>query len=120
VKESKVVIASHPVVGGAYNQAVRLKVGSYTGDLDEIPDPTYHWAVVVGNYWHELNAGPGKSGDGELGSLVNCYQNGQVGSTKWNGFSWSKFFVVGVTRYNDEAIRQAGKSAYDTTHPPYL
>ncbi|KAF7531316.1 hypothetical protein G7054_g8986 [Neopestalotiopsis clavispora] len=101
----EVVISSHPVVAGAYTQALKR----YSGDLDEVPDPAYHWAVVVGNYWHELSAGPGKSGDGELNSLINCYQNGQVGSTKWKGYSWSKFFVVSTTRYNDEAIRQAGE-----------
>ena len=60
--------------------------------------------MVVGNYYHELNA--------DL-TLSNVYQNGVVGNKENPGrYEW-KMFEVGTTRYNDEAIRLAGMYLID-------
>ena len=62
--------------------------------FQNIPNPTHHWAVLVGDYIHELNADS---------SMNVVYQNYRYDA----GELWfSK--EIGTTRFNDEALRVAG------------
>ncbi len=70
------------------------------------PNPAYHWAVVVGDYEHELNADR---------SLEIWYQHKRISpSTKHpgqlvsEGTEW-EVYPAGETKYNDQAIQIAGK-----------
>ncbi|GJJ13625.1 hypothetical protein Clacol_007881 [Clathrus columnatus] len=58
------------------------------------PDPTYHWAVIVGSYCYEF------APDNNFGVL---YRRGDIsgGPHVW------KFYRVGTTKYNDAAINTA-------------
>jgi hypothetical protein len=73
--------------------------GIWTGGLsvllDDAPDPTHHWCVVVGDYLHQLDAVPGG---------WNYYTNERFDG--WGG--WTKY-KIGTTNFNDIAIRNAGK-----------
>ncbi|GLA43369.1 hypothetical protein AnigIFM63309_001102 [Aspergillus niger] len=57
------------------------------------PDPTQHWGVLVGDYVHQLGLDKG----------YNYYTNERYG----NYAGWTKYHI-GVTRFNDIAIRNAG------------
>ncbi|KZV74749.1 hypothetical protein PENSPDRAFT_681708 [Peniophora sp. CONT] len=69
-------------------------------------DPTYHWAVMVGDYYHELNP-KGLSGGFLYMEIQNGYQNGRID----DGKVWTHQVQVGFTKYNDAAIVAAGKAA---------
>ena len=78
--------------------------GSLAGTLSSSapPDPTYHWAVIVNDFYHELSA------DKEFKVV---YNNGKVADQSlWQ--AWEKEFFVGKTRFNDEAIRQTGEHPF--------
>ncbi|RDH30696.1 hypothetical protein BDQ94DRAFT_172772 [Aspergillus welwitschiae] len=60
------------------------------------PDPTQHWGVLVGDYVHQLG----------LDNGYNYYTNERYG----NYAGWTKYHI-GVTRFNDIAIRNAGKNS---------
>ncbi|KAK1225118.1 hypothetical protein PQX77_011933 [Marasmius sp. AFHP31] len=99
-----VIIACHPVgipgLGNLMKEDIE-KMEKATGRT--ILDPTYHWAVIVGDYYHELNA-KGISGNFEI---QNGYQNGRM----TDGKEWSHRLQVGYTKFNDAAIVGAGKAA---------
>jgi hypothetical protein len=63
------------------------------------PDPTHHWAILVGDYYHELG------GDVDFKIL---YNNDKTSAQTFFG-AWQKPIVIGKTTFNDEAIRQAGE-----------
>ncbi|KAK4121821.1 hypothetical protein N657DRAFT_657364 [Parathielavia appendiculata] len=91
-----VKIGWHPVAGFAGKWfAERTKVGAWiTEKVHHYPDPSQHWAVLVGEYCHELWM------DERLDII---YVNGRVDREEW------RTFRVGETRFNDEALRQAGE-----------
>lgn len=82
-------------------------VGDQIANGAEYPDPTYHWAVVVGNYGHELSGKLGKASEGDVG-LVNVYRNMNVFGETDSPATWGKWFKVGYTSFNDNAIRVTG------------
>jgi hypothetical protein len=65
------------------------RVGGY-------PDPTQHWAVLVGEYVHELWID-------EKFDVI--YVNEKLDRAEWHTYE------VGKTRFTDEALRQAGQYA---------
>jgi hypothetical protein len=65
-----------------------------TRHIGKYPDPTQHWAVLVGDYVHELWM------DEELDVI---YINERLEREEW------RTFEVGKTRFTDEALRQAGQ-----------
>ena len=102
-EQRPVYIGSHPIGAEenyAWGELQKQFVESQAAGASEFPDPTWHWAIIVGPYFHELNG----EWNFEL-NIKNVYQNGNMvnGKHKW------KVFEVGTTRYNDEAIRLAGK-----------
>lgn len=64
-----------------------------TREVNGYPDPTQHWAVLVGDYVHELWM------DEHLDII---YINEVLKREEWTTFE------VGKTRFTDEALRQAG------------
>ncbi|KAH6622840.1 hypothetical protein F5144DRAFT_581616 [Chaetomium tenue] len=91
-----VEIGWHPVGGTAGKWfAERTKLGAWiTENVHKYPDPSQHWAVLVGDYCHELWMDE---------NLDIIYVNGRVDAEQW------RTFRVGETRFNDEALRQAGE-----------
>ena len=99
-------VGSHPVGGWLLARIVDVigtvafgptsESGS-TFDTKGPPDPTYHWGVIVGEFYHELNTDK---------DFNNMYQNG-----RFNGKEW-KVFHIGHTTFNDETIRLAGYIPY--------
>ncbi len=89
-------IGWHPVAGFAGKWlAERTKLGTWiTEKVHKYPDPSQHWAVLVGDYRHELWM------DEKLDII---YVNGRVDAEEW------RTFPVGETRCNDEALRQAAE-----------
>ncbi|KAJ7120796.1 hypothetical protein C8R44DRAFT_169007 [Mycena epipterygia] len=88
----------HPVAGFAGKWfAEKTGLGKLiTEKTHRCPDPTQHWAVLVGEYAHELWM------DEHLDVI---YINEKVKLEEWHTFE------VGKTRFNDEALRQAGEMA---------
>lgn len=62
--------------------------------LTTTADPSQHWAILVGEYVHELWM------DGNLDII---YINEKLNRDEWHTFH------VGKTRFNDQALRKAGK-----------
>ncbi|KAK3899331.1 hypothetical protein C8A05DRAFT_18217 [Staphylotrichum tortipilum] len=91
-----VLIGWHPVAGTAGKWfAERTRLGHWiTEKVSRYPDPSQHWAVLVGDYCHELWM------DERLDVI---YNNGPVAAETW------RTFPVGETRLNDEALRRAGE-----------
>ncbi|KAI8947474.1 hypothetical protein F4801DRAFT_560581 [Xylaria longipes] len=93
VDNRTVVIGWHPVPGGgwlaetALGQLVSKKINNY-------PDPTQHWAILVGDYCHQLWM------DEDLDII---YINDRRDQHEWTTYE------VGKTKLNDEALRQAGE-----------
>ncbi|KAJ7782710.1 hypothetical protein B0H16DRAFT_1494024 [Mycena metata] len=92
-----VEIGWHPVAGFAgkwfaeksgLGKMITEKIGS------TCPDPTQHWAVLVGDYVHELWMDE---------HLHVIYMNEKINREEWHTFE------VGKTRFSDEALRQAGE-----------
>ncbi|OCL06675.1 hypothetical protein AOQ84DRAFT_296531, partial [Glonium stellatum] len=91
-----VEIGWHPV-GGLGGKWFAEKTGlgkMITEKINKYPDPTQHWAVLVDGYCHELWM------DEHLDVI---YINEKVNGEEWHTFE------VGKTRFNDEALRQAGE-----------
>lgn len=102
----KVYIASRFVGGKKYAWTFGLLKDIATAalipaagiSLGSMPSPNYHWAVIVGDYYHQLQADPA---DGEK---WNWYENNTYDWTdKWERYE------VGETKFNDQAIVSAGK-----------
>ncbi|KAI0877565.1 hypothetical protein GGS24DRAFT_105018 [Hypoxylon argillaceum] len=94
VAENRVVVIGwHPVPGGGWlaqtglGQLVSKKIRNY-------PDPTQHWAILVGDYCHQLWMDE---------NLDIIYTNGERADNEWT------VYEVGKTKLNDEALRQAGE-----------
>lgn len=69
---------------------------SDSSDGEATPDPTYHWAVLVGDYHHEL----------AIDSDIDCtYRNGLIAK---KSVDW-RISDFGITTWNDQAIVEAGK-----------
>lgn len=92
-----VEIGWHPVAGmGGKWLAEQSGVGKMiTKNIGTYPDPTQHWAVLIGDFVHQLWM------DEELHVI---YNNETLDREQW------KTFEVGNTRFTDEALRQAGKT----------
>ncbi|KAK3380622.1 hypothetical protein B0T24DRAFT_197933 [Lasiosphaeria ovina] len=89
-------IGWHPVAGFAGSWfAEKTGLGKMiTEKIHRYPDPTQHWAVLVGDYCHELWM------DEHLDVI---YINEKINRDEWHTFE------VGKTCFNDEALRQAGE-----------
>lgn len=66
-----------------------------TERINKYPDPTQHWAVLVGDYVHQLWMDE---------SFHVIYINDKIKREEWKTFS------VGQTRFNDDALRRAGET----------
>lgn len=91
-----VLIGWHPIGGFAGKWlAERTKLGRWIEKtINQYPDPSQHWAVLVGDYCHELWM------DERLDVI---YANGPIDKAEW------RTFPVGETRLNDEALRREGE-----------
>ncbi|KAK3331174.1 hypothetical protein B0H66DRAFT_546031 [Apodospora peruviana] len=91
-----VYIGWHPVAGFAGSWfAEKTGLGKkITEKIHSYPDPTQHWAVLVGDYCHELWMDE---------HLHVIYINERVNHEEWHKYE------VGKTSFNDEALRQAGE-----------
>lgn len=88
----------HPVAGSAGKWfAEQTRLGKMiTEEIHKSPDPTQHWAVLVGDYVHQLWMDE---------HLEIIYINEKLDREQWHTFE------VGKTRFNDEALRQASEMA---------
>lgn len=88
-------IGWHPVAGFAGRWlAEQTKLGAWIKEtVRRYPDPSQHWAVLVGEFRHELWM------DEHLDVI---YVNGRADAEQW------RTFAVGETRFNDEALRRTG------------
>ncbi|KAJ4394007.1 hypothetical protein N0V93_003224 [Gnomoniopsis smithogilvyi] len=88
----------HPVAGPAGKWfAEQTRLGKMiTEEIHKSPDPTQHWAVLVGDYVHQLWMDE---------HLDVVYTNQQLNRDDWHTFE------VGKTRFNDEALREASEMA---------
>jgi len=95
-EQRAVEIGWHPVAGFAGKWfAEKSGLGKLiTEKIHKYPDPTQHWAVLVGDYVHQLWM------DEHLDVI---YINEKIVRDEWHTFE------VGSTRFNDEALRQAGE-----------
>ncbi|KAJ7314634.1 hypothetical protein DFH08DRAFT_895131 [Mycena albidolilacea] len=86
----------HPVAGLAGKWfAEKTGLGKLITEKTHMcPDPTQHWAVLVGEYCHELWM------DEHLNVI---YINEKINREDWHTFE------IGKTRFNDEALRQASE-----------
>ncbi|KDR79580.1 hypothetical protein GALMADRAFT_39052, partial [Galerina marginata CBS 339.88] len=80
----RVIIGWHPVCGG---------IGRFLNNFGGFPRKAQHWAVFVGDYYHEL------SSDADLNIL---YQNGKIEDEVF------EYQDAGYTHFNDQAIVDAG------------
>lgn len=91
----KLELGWHPVAGLAGKWFAENTIGkSITKSIGKYPDPTQHWAVLVGDYCHELWM------DEHLNVI---YINESLKREEW------RTFEVGQTRFSDEALRQTGE-----------
>ncbi|KAK3348502.1 PPPDE putative peptidase domain-containing protein [Neurospora tetraspora] len=98
----KVYIASRFVGGklGAWTLGLIADLISSGHYLGSMPSPNYHWCVLVGDYYHQLQATK------QDGKHWNWYDNNVKDWTdKW------ELYEVGETRFNDNAIASAGIQA---------
>lgn len=88
-----VAIGWHPVPGmeGFGNSGIGKRI---TKSIGKYPDPTQHWAVLVGEFVHQLWMDE---------NLHVIYINERIKHEEWHTFE------VGKTRFTDEALRQTGK-----------
>ncbi|PNY27608.1 Uncharacterized protein TCAP_02468 [Tolypocladium capitatum] len=92
-----VEVGWHPV-GGLAGKWFAEETGlgkMITDKINRYPDPTQHWAVLVGGFAHQLWMDE---------NLDVIYTNEKINRDEWRTFS------VGETRFNDDAVRRAGES----------
>jgi len=97
-------IGSHPLGSMRVGQTMMLLgavIGimpdSSAGQDHEAPDPTHHWGLIVGDFYHELYMDK---------NFDICYENGKLEKEEWYTFKQG----LGVTNFNDVAIMEAGRS----------
>ncbi|KAG5982576.1 hypothetical protein E4U55_001723 [Claviceps digitariae] len=92
-----VEVGWHPVGGLAGKWfAEQTGLGKLiTDSINKYPDPTQHWAVLVGDYAHQLWMDE---------NFDVIYTNEKIQRQEW------RTFKVGETRFNDDAVRRAGES----------
>ncbi|KAG5943169.1 hypothetical protein E4U53_007076 [Claviceps sorghi] len=92
-----VEVGWHPVGGLAGKWfAEQTGLGKLiTDSINKYPDPTQHWAVLVGDYAHQLWMDE---------NFDVIYTNERIKREEW------RTFKVGETRFNDDATRRAGES----------
>lgn len=84
-------------VDAAINLFRQILAGkSNVGDTKSAPNILCHWCVVVGDFYHQLQAT----------EYLNWYDNNQLG--KEDGWA---LFTIGETAFNNVAIKNAGKFA---------
>ncbi|KAK1982506.1 hypothetical protein LZ30DRAFT_717176 [Colletotrichum cereale] len=91
-----VEVGWHPV-GGLAGKWFAEETGlgkMITEKINRYPDPTQHWAVLVGDYAHQLWMDE---------NFHVIYTNERYKRDEW------RTFTVGETRFNDDAIRRAGE-----------
>ncbi|PQK17475.1 hypothetical protein BB8028_0007g06700 [Beauveria bassiana] len=96
-----VEIGWHPV-GGLAGKWFANNTGlgkMITERINKYPDPTQHWAVLVGDYVHQLWMDE---------NFHVIYINNKINREEWKTFS------VGQTRFNDDALRRAGEMVIAT------
>ncbi|KXT16667.1 hypothetical protein AC579_8044 [Pseudocercospora musae] len=86
----------HPVAGATGKWfAEKTIIGKQiTERIGKYPDPTQHWAVIVGDYVHQLWMDE---------NLDVIYINEKLKREDWH------IFEVGKTRFNDQALREASR-----------
>ncbi|KAL0934467.1 uncharacterized protein CTRU02_211266 [Colletotrichum truncatum] len=92
-----VEVGWHPV-GGLAGRWFAEETGlgkMITERIKYYPDPTQHWAVLVGEFAHQLWMDE---------SFHVIYTNERIKREEW------RTFQVGETRFNDDALRRAGES----------
>ncbi|KAF6785966.1 hypothetical protein CSOJ01_15495 [Colletotrichum sojae] len=92
-----VEVGWHPV-GGLAGKWFAEETGlgkMITERIKYYPDPTQHWAVLVGEYAHQLWMDE---------NFHVIYTNDRIKRDEW------RTFPVGETRFNDDALRRAGES----------
>ncbi|KAK6064268.1 hypothetical protein SCUP515_11866 [Seiridium cupressi] len=96
-----VEIGWHPVAGLAGKWfAEQTGLGKMITDgIRKFPDPTQHWAVLVGDYCHQLWMLTVAHKDENLDVI---YTNGKIDRDEWHTFE------VGKSRFNDVALKEAG------------
>ncbi|KAL1612586.1 hypothetical protein SLS60_000815 [Paraconiothyrium brasiliense] len=78
-----------------------------TEKINKYPDPTQHWAVLVGEYAHQLWMDE---------NFDIIYTNAKIDPKEWHTFQ------VGETKFNDDALRRTGEAVIQhirTTRPGY-
>ncbi|KDN65769.1 hypothetical protein CSUB01_05829 [Colletotrichum sublineola] len=93
-----VEVGWHPVGGFAGKWfAEETGLGKMiTEKINKYPDPTQHWAVLVGDFAHQLWMSKDEN-------FHVIYTNERYKRDEW------RTFTVGETRFNDDAIRRAGE-----------
>ncbi|KAH7150308.1 hypothetical protein B0J13DRAFT_286595 [Dactylonectria estremocensis] len=92
-----VEVGWHPV-GGLAGKWFAEQTGlgkMITEKIHKYPDPTQHWAVLVGDFAHQLWMDE---------NFDVIYTNEKIKREEW------RTFQVGETRFNDDATRRAGES----------
>ncbi|EMD38597.1 hypothetical protein CERSUDRAFT_113779 [Gelatoporia subvermispora B] len=74
--------------------------------LEAPPNPTFHWAVIVGDYVHELDYD-------DTRHRCILYQTQKYVPKEW------RINEVGTTRFSDYAIVEAGQQGIDMMRPKY-
>jgi len=95
-----VEVGWHPV-GGLAGKWFAEKTGLgkiITEKINEYPDPTQHWAVLVGDFAHQLWMDE---------NFDVIYTNARIDPKEW------RTFQVGGTTFNDEALRRAGQAVIE-------
>lgn len=98
----RTVYIGYRSVGGALGAWAKTVV-SPGGAIDlfgsKMPDPTYHWCIIVGDFYHQLQAT-------HMSIFVdgwNYYDN-----DTWSAAGLWQKYEIGTTRFNDVAIASAG------------
>jgi len=124
--ERKVFIGTHSVLDLGENSQGLIKLALLTSSetagsiidalgTTDVPDPTFHWVVIVGEYYHELIAGKAKMDPLFRITVSPAYQNGH-----YTASDFSHMYEVGLTSLTDQQIKSyaeqvigAGGAIYD-------
>ncbi|KAL1406884.1 hypothetical protein Q8F55_006293 [Vanrija albida] len=94
----QVQVGWHPVPGAKWfsDSGIGKLI---TEKINKYPDPTQHWAVLVGEYAHQLWMDE---------NFHIIYTNAKVNLDEWH------MFPVGETRFNDDAVRRTAEHVIAT------